>query len=79
MHRKDCGDRVEAAVASLAAADRRYEAAHSPITADRCVEFLEAWQQDIVEWSRYYTRTNDVGNTRDALDVLGLTEWQRVR
>ena len=52
---------------------------HSPITADRCVEFLEAWQQDIVVWSRYFARTNNVGNTRGALDALGLLESQRVR
>jgi hypothetical protein len=79
VDRKDCGVRVEAAVASLTAADQRYETAHNRITADRCVEFLEAWQEDIVEWSRYYTCTNNVGNMRDTLDVLGLTKWQRVR
>jgi hypothetical protein len=77
--RNDCGHRVEAAIASLMAADQRYDAAQSPITADRCVEFLEAWQQDIVVWSRYFAHTNNVGNTRDALDALGLAEWQRVR
>jgi len=77
--RKDCGHRVDAAIASLTAADKRYDAVHSPITADRCVEFLEAWQQDIVVWSRYFARTNNVGNTRGALDALGLLESQRVR
>lgn len=77
--RNDCGDRVGAAIASLIAADQRYEAAHSPITADRCVEFLEAWQQDITAWSGYFAHTNSVGTARDALDDLGLAQWQAVR
>jgi hypothetical protein len=78
--RDHCSDDVRAAIASLGAADGRYDKNQEDrITADRCVEFLEAWQQDMAVWARYFAHTNNVGNARDALDAVGLTEWQSVR
>lgn len=75
--RPNCSDNVYAAIMSLEAADRLYD--KQLISAEHCVRFLEAWQQDLFEWERAYSRINKVDSMRDAMDWLGATTWQPVR
>jgi hypothetical protein len=73
----NCIDDVYAAIISLDAADHVYD--KQLISAERCVRFLEAWQRDLSEWRKTYSRINSVGSMRDAMDWLGATTWQTVR
>jgi hypothetical protein len=66
--------RVRAALASLAAAQGQLE---SGITAELCVDFLDAWQEDLSDWQRFSTTVNNVGSTREAMDLLHLKTWTR--
>jgi hypothetical protein len=75
--RDTCSDSVSDAIKSLEAALGRYKTGQ--INAERCAEFLEAWQRDISEWGRAYARINTLGSTRDAMDWLQLKTWQSVR
>jgi hypothetical protein len=63
-----------AALASLAAAQHQLDHA---ITADNCVNFIDAWQDDLEDWQRFSSRVDNVGNTRDAMDFLQLNSWTR--
>lgn len=75
---RDTGsDDVAHASKSLEAAQGLYS--DEMITAERCVQFLEAWQADIAAWGRTYPHTNNLGSIRDAMDWLGATTWQTVR
>ena len=47
------------------------------ITADDCVNFVDAWQDDLEDWQRFSSRVNNVGSTRDAMDFLQLNTWTR--
>jgi hypothetical protein len=76
--RKSCSDEVWAAQKSLEVAEARYTDDDS-ITAGRCVEFLEAWQRDLVRWKTTHQGARKVDKTGDALDRLGLTTWEPVR
>jgi hypothetical protein len=67
--------RVSSALASLAAAEGQLD--HT-ITADLCVRFLAAWQEDLYEWQRFSTCVNNVGSTREAMDFLQLKTWTLV-
>jgi hypothetical protein len=70
-------DEVAHASKSLEAAESLY--GDGMITAERCVQFLEAWQADMVGWGRTYSHTNNLGNIRDAMDWLQTTTFQTVR
>ena len=75
--RDNCSDDVFIAIKALDAADALYDS--NAIAPDICVEFLEAWVEDTAKWNALYARTSSLGNTRDAMDWLGITRWNRVR
>ncbi len=78
--RGNCSDQVFAALKSLEEADKRYrESSTDRITPKHCVDFLEALQRDIDQWNKIYQRTSNVRTTNDALDRLGITNWEPVR
>ncbi|MBA2324348.1 MAG: hypothetical protein H0V92_10180 [Pseudonocardiales bacterium] len=77
LDRENCGDRVKAAMHSLLAAQDQYRP--DRITAERCVDFLEAWQQDAETWRRTCLAGGGRGIARDVMDVLRPTRWQTVR
>lgn len=45
------------------------------ITSDLCVDFIEAWQQDLAEWHRDLATLKTVGSIRESMDFLGLKSW----
>lgn len=68
------GDRpIYAALNSLAAARSQL---NEKINADLCVEFVEAYREDLLRWQRQSSRVNNVGSTREAMDFLQLTTWR---
>jgi hypothetical protein len=60
------------ALASLEAAASQLEDA---ITSDLCVNFLDAWRDDLDDWQRFSNGVNNVGSTRNAMDFLELRTW----
>ena len=65
---------LSSALVSLAAAENHLD---HMITAEDCVSFVDAWQDDLEEWQTFSSRVNDVGSTRDAMDFLQLSTWTR--
>jgi hypothetical protein len=65
--------RLYSALESVAAAEDQL----GTITPDLCVNFLDAWQDDLDDWQRFSTSVNNVGSTRAALDFLQLHSWTR--
>jgi hypothetical protein len=63
---------VSFALASLAAARNQLD--HT-ITADLCVNFLEAWREDLRDWRMFSSAVRNVGSTREAMDFLELRTW----
>jgi hypothetical protein len=59
---------------SLAAAQNQLD---HMITAEDCVSFVNAWQDDLGDWQRFSSGVNNVGSTRDAMDFLQLSTWSR--
>jgi hypothetical protein len=47
------------------------------ITPDTCVDFLDAWQDDLDDWQKFSTSLNNVGSAREAMDFLELKRWIR--
>jgi len=71
---EDPGNRsVCAALASLSAAENLLN--DETITPDLCIEFLEAWRQDLSDWQRSSTGVANRG-TREAMDHLELKTWR---
>jgi hypothetical protein len=70
-HREADHDRVTAAFESLAAAENQLDV----ITPDLCVDFLDAWREDLADWQEFSTGINNVGSTREAMDFLELKTW----
>jgi hypothetical protein len=64
--------RVSSALASLEAAVGQLEDA---ITSDLCMNFLDAWRDDLDDWQRFSNGVNNVGSTRNAMDFLELKTW----
>jgi hypothetical protein len=64
---------VSSALESLSAAENQL----ATISADLCVDFLEAWREDLCKWQRFSTSVNSVGSTRAAMDFLQLKTWTR--
>jgi hypothetical protein len=65
--------RLCSALESLAAAEDQL----GTLTPDLCVNFLDAWRDDLNDWQRFSTAVNNVGSTREALDFLQLRTWSR--
>jgi hypothetical protein len=65
--------RLRAALESLTAAKDQL----GTLTPELCVNFLEAWQDDLNEWQTFSTAANNVGSTREAMDFLQLWTWTR--
>lgn len=66
--------RGSAALDSLEAAQNQLDHA---ITADDCVNFVNAWQDDLEDWQLFSSGVNNVGSTHDAMDFLQLNTWTR--
>jgi hypothetical protein len=66
--------RLSSALISLAAARNQLD--HT-IKTDDCVNFVEAWRDDLEEWQKFSSGVNNVGSTRDAMDFLQLSSWSR--
>jgi hypothetical protein len=62
---------VTSAHDSLAAAESQLDT----ITPDLCVNFLNAWRDDLDDWQAFSNCVNNVGSTREALDLLELKTW----
>jgi hypothetical protein len=48
------------------------------LSPDTCVSFLHAWQDDLDDWQRITTRISGVGDSFEAMDHLGLTQWTSI-
>jgi hypothetical protein len=64
-------DRTCSALESLAAAESQLDT----ITPDLCLNFLDAWRDDLEDWQRFSSGVNTVGGTRQAMDFLELKTW----
>jgi len=71
MHSDADNGQVSSALASLAASDSQLDS----ITPDLCVNFLDAWREDLDEWQRFSNGVNNVGSTREAMDFMRLDSW----
>ena len=62
---------------AMAACRSVTEAAHqlSTLTPALCAEFLAAWEADLRDWEPETQRIRSVGNTRSAMESLGLQRW----
>ena len=60
--------RVSSAIASLKAAESQL----AKITAELCVNFIDAWREDLADWQKFSNAVNNVGSTLEAMDFLGL-------
>jgi hypothetical protein len=67
-------DAVAAALESLAAAQSQL---NHPITPTLCVDFLDAWRDDLAEWQTFTSKLNNIRNTCEIMDYLGLPVWTR--
>jgi hypothetical protein len=66
--------RLSSALVSLEAAQNQLD---HMISAEDCVSFVGAWQDDLEEWQSFSSGVNNVGSTRDAMDFLQLSTWTR--
>jgi hypothetical protein len=65
--------RVSAAFYALRAAMGQLDDTVDP---DLCVSFLDAYMEDLGEWQSFTNGVNNVGSTREAMDVLELKNWR---
>jgi hypothetical protein len=63
--------RRSSALASLAAAASQLDG----IAPDLCVDFLNAWRDDLDNWRRFSNGVSNVGSIRAAMDFLELKTW----
>jgi hypothetical protein len=63
--------RLCSALNSLAAAGDQL----GTLTPDICLDFLNAWRDDLDDWQGFSTGVNNVGSTREAMDFLQLHTW----
>jgi hypothetical protein len=73
LNRHGNNEHVAAALESLSAAASQLDT----ISADLCLNFLDAWRDDLSDWQKLSTGVNNVGDTRDAMDFLQLGTWTR--
>ena len=70
----DPGNRqIRSALDSLAAAENLL---NCTITPDLCVEFLDAWREDLADWQRTSSGVANMGGTRQAMDFLEMKTWR---
>jgi hypothetical protein len=69
---QDADGRIYSALASLAAARNLLE---DTITTDICVNFLDAWCQDLNDWQKSWERLANMGSIRRAMECLELRTW----
>ena len=62
---------VSAAIDSLVAAESQL----ATISADLCVNFVNAWRDDVRDWQRFSNGACNVGNIRAAMEALQLKTW----
>ena len=67
-------DGLSAAYYALGAAESQL----GMVTPDLCLNFLEAWQDDLSEWQRFSSGVNNVGSVLQAMDFLELKDWAMV-
>lgn len=78
--RDNCSDDVRFAITSLDAAVASYDLnCEDHIVAARCAEFVEAWREDVATWNTIYPHANNLGNSREAMEWLEPTSWEKVR
>jgi hypothetical protein len=73
LDRDGVSGEVFRALASLESADDQLDS----ITANLCVNFLNAWMDDLDDWHRFSNRVNNVRSTRTAMELLLLKTWTR--
>ena len=71
LDRHGYNGRRSSALASLAAAESQL----GRITPDLCVDFLNAWRDDLDNWQTFSNGVNNVGSIREAMDFLELKTW----
>jgi len=74
VERSGDNGRLSSALVSLTAAQNHLD---HMITAEDCVSFVDAWQDDLEQWQSFSSGVNNVGSTRDAMDFLQLSAWTR--
>ena len=62
---------LSSALDSLEAAEMQLDT----IEPDLCLNFVDAWRQDLDDWQRSSNGVNNVGSTREAMDFLELDTW----
>jgi hypothetical protein len=76
LERKGRGNGVYySALASLAAAETQLDM----ITPDLCVEFIDAWREDLGDWQGFSNGVNSSGSSRAAMEFLELKTWTLVQ
>jgi hypothetical protein len=63
---------VVPALNSLAAARSHLKSAISP---ELCVNFLDAWREDLVYWRKLFGSLSKLGSHREAMDFLQIKTW----
>lgn len=66
---------ITSALASLSVAESQLDT----ITADLCVDFLDAWRDDVDDWQKFSNGVSNVGSTRRAMEFLELNTWARAQ
>jgi hypothetical protein len=62
---------VSAALDSLHAAEDQLDI----ISTEVCVNFLQAWREDLHDWQQFSNGVNSVGGSHEAMDFLELRTW----
>jgi hypothetical protein len=65
-------DRASSALRSLGAAKSHLKSALNP---ELCVNFLNAWRDDLVDWRNFSSGLDNVGNTAQAMEFLQIKTW----
>jgi hypothetical protein len=63
---------ADSALASLDAAEHQLD----HITPDLCDAFLDAWQDDLVDWETLCLRTGYVGSVRESMSWFEKLPWR---
>jgi hypothetical protein len=72
----DGDGRMYCALASVAAARNQLE---QTVSADLCVNFVDAWRRDLSDWQKFSNCLGNVGSIREAMDFLELDTWTLVK
>jgi hypothetical protein len=72
LNAKSTDDYTSSALKSLAAAKSHLKSALNP---ELCVNFLDAWREDLVCWRRLSNGISKLGSPREAMEFLQLKTW----